>query len=93
MAPVSFNPIPPAVMLNPMSRNPVCVMVRIMNVMARDPDVAPSVPSPVTRIPNVIWAGRRRRRRLNPARRRSNSHNDLLCQGFRRNGQCATGKQ
>jgi hypothetical protein len=92
VAPVSFNPVPPTVMLNPVSWNPVCVMMRIMNVVARYPDVAPSVPSPVARIPNVIRAGRWRCR-LNPDRGRSGPHNDLLCPGVRRNGQCASGKQ
>ena len=89
--PVSFNPVPPTVTLNPVARNPLCGVVRIMNVVARNPDVGVSVPFPVTRIPNVTvtW---RRWCRLNSDWWRSSPHNDLLCPGVRWNGQCASGK-
>jgi hypothetical protein len=89
---VAFNPVPPTVTFNPVARNPLCVVVRITNVVARNPDVPPSVPSPVTRVPNVIvtW---RRWRRFNPDRRRSNPDDYPLCHRPWRHCQCAPGDQ
>ena len=78
MPPVAFNPIPPSTPVDPMARNPVRIMVRILNVVARNPNIAPSVPPPVPRIPNVIvtrrgWHG------LNPDCGRGNPDNNFLC--------------
>ena len=77
MPPVAFNPIPPSTPIDPVTRNPPRIMVRIVNIVARNPDIAPSIPSPVPGIPNVIatgrwWYG------FNSCRRRSNPDDYFL---------------
>ena len=43
MPPVTFNPIPPSTSVDPVTRNPVRIMVRIVNVVARNPNIAVSI--------------------------------------------------
>ena len=90
MPPVAFDPIPPAVTLNPVAGNPLCIMVVLMDVVAGNPDVAMSVPSPVTRVPDVISI-RGRWDRLYPDRRRRDLDNNLLRRRLGGDGQNASG--
>jgi hypothetical protein len=61
-------------------------VVRIVNVVARNSNIAVSIPPPVPRIPNMIVA-RRWWRGLNPYGRRSNPDNNFLCRRLGRQAQ------
>jgi hypothetical protein len=86
MPPVAFNPIPPSTSVDPVTRNPFRIMVRIVNVVARNPNITASVPPPVPRIPNMIVA-RSWWRGLNPYWRRSNPDNNFICRRLGRQAQ------
>ena len=81
MSPVTSHPNPLATTVNPMAWNPPRIMMRIIDVVAGNPYVAPSVPLPMPRVPNVI-ATWRRWHCLNPSRRRSDAHNNLGSHGL-----------
>jgi hypothetical protein len=84
--PVAFDPIPPSTSVDPVTRNPFSIMVRIVNVVAGNPNIAASVPPPVSRIPDVVVA-RRWRRGLNPYCRRGNPDNNFICRRLGRQAQ------
>jgi hypothetical protein len=86
MPPVAFDPIPPSTSVDPVTRNPFGIMVRIVNVVAGNPNIAASVPPPVSRIPNMIVA-RRWRRGLNPYCRRGHPDNNFICRRLGRQAQ------
>jgi hypothetical protein len=86
MPPVAFDPIPPSTSVDPVTRNPFGIMVRIVNVVAGNPNIAASVPPPVSRIPNMIVA-RRWWRGLNPYCRRGNPDNNFICRRLGRQAQ------
>jgi hypothetical protein len=78
------DPVPSAPTENPSTRNPVAVIARIADIVARDPHVPASVPVPVSWVPNIMTS-RRRRNGLNYSRRRGDSDDDLRsCRPVRR---------
>ena len=55
---MALDPKPPSRALDPMTRHPVCPLVRHSNVVTRDPDVVGSVPAPMAWIPIITVPGR-----------------------------------
>ena len=76
VTPVPFDPIPAASPIDPVARNPPRIMVGTLHIVSGNPNVGPSVPLPMTRIPNVL-STRRGRHAFIPWWWRTNPNNNV----------------
>ena len=54
---MAFDPEPPAWTLNPVARNPFGYRTRRAPVMTGNPNISVTIPSPMTRDPNISATG------------------------------------
>jgi hypothetical protein len=77
--PMTFDPVPTAWTLNPMTRNPFGYRTRRKTIMTRDPNIFMTIPSPVPRDPSISGS-RWRRGRFDNNSRRADAHIDSSVQ-------------